>query len=226
MSDFADVCDYFDGVGIYHKSKWDGHQHHVADKKLTTRELCVEVKRILDSEPLLVYLEYESDVIIRYFINWYLLHPKDAPFYVWVDEEEIDGKMTRQFFYETFSRRIERLCIGPGMSPPKEALESAQMALKVEDKQTETQHVKMKYCQMGDCGKPVKHTVSVKTGYSVDVCKDHYQGIQAQLSREKAAKDAKLAAKREERKHKPKKKKMSEEDANRLIRQSKTGEYH
>lgn len=226
MSDFADSCDYFDGVGIYHNPSWDGHQHHVAEKKLTTRELCVEVKRILDDEPLLVYLEYESDVIVRYFINWYLLKPEDVPLYVWIDEEEIDGRMARQFFYETFRGRTDRFYVGPGMSPPKEALESTQTALKVEDEQTETQHVKLKYCQMGECGKTVKHTVAIKTGYSVDVCEDHYQGIQEQLAKAKEAKEAKLAARREARKHKPKKKKMSVEEAQKLIKQSQRQSKH
>ena len=202
-----DAYDFFLGEGIHHDTLWDGHQHHVANQKLTTNELCVRVKEILEQSTLLVYLDRESDVIMRYFISWFSLIQVDIPILVWVDEEFDDGHRERQFFYETFSGRVERFYTGPAMQIPPEAFESSQMSLHVENGQGNL-HVDMEKCQMGSCPEDASNTIKVKGGLSICVCDSHKSGIDEQLSKVDERKKRKAVERREKRKLRPKKQKV------------------
>lgn len=212
-----DTLDFFSGTGIHHKPFWDGHQHNVAGMKMTTRELCVKVKDILNQSTLLVYLDSVEDVILRYFISWYLLGPADVPLYVWVDVEVVDGKSTRQFFYETFQGSLKRFYVGKDMSVSKDVLESLQTPLRSEEGHTESGP--LRYCSIGDCGKVSKHQITLKNLVSLDVCDDHKQHLSEQFSRAEESRGEKLAKKRESSRGKPRRKKMTEDEAKKLLAQ-------
>ena len=181
-----DTFDYFSGTGIYHKPFYDGHQHCVAGQKLTTRELCIAVKTIIEKSPFLIYLDYEEDVITRYFISWYLLNPDDVPFYVWVDEEmDSNGLRKRKLFYETFSGALKKLEIGRDVDVPKEVHNSTQSEMIIGKIQKEkVQYVPLKYCMMYECGKVAKHQVTMKSGMSIDVCQECKIGVDESTSKE------------------------------------------
>lgn len=204
------IDDIFDGLmgeGVYARPFWDGHQHHVAGRRFTTRELCAEVREILHREPLRTYLAFGHDVVVRYFISWYENRTSDMPLYVWVDEE--DG--VRLFFYETFKGDIRRFVVRDGMSIPQNAFEASQMAMRDAGGISEKRHVKVIRCMMGSCSNNAVRTVTIKSGASIEVCDEHLSGIQEQISKVEKAKAAKLAVR------KSRGKKMTEGQARKII---------
>lgn len=200
-----DTLDFYEGRAIYHKPWWDGFQHHVALEQLTTRDLCLRVKEILERKPPRMYLDGKEDVILRYFITWFT-NTRDVPYQVWID---LEGDEHRVFFYEAFSGDIKRFQVGQGMSIPKESLESVQTHLGDEEKASDHLHVQLEKCQMGSCGKPSTHRIPVagkRTLHTttLDVCDAHFQSIEAQHKSADAQRERKRLIRKEKNKLKPK----------------------
>lgn len=205
-----DAYDYFMAEGIYAKGFWDGHQHHVAGECITTNELCMRVKGILDRSTLLMYLDGVNDVILRYFIAWFTLEENDMPFHVWPDR--VEGQ--RKFFYEKFSGSVQELNLKDRVT--KESLGSTQTSIDVEE--SDKTYVTMRTCQMGSCTEGVVDTITLKSGMSLDVCAIHSKKVSEQVSDIKKSKAVKAAERKKANKNNPKKKKMTAEEAAKILK--------
>mgnify|MGYP000496771444 CR=1 FL=1 len=177
-----DTCDFYEARAIYHHPCWDGFQHHVAARSFTTRELCIEVKRIMESLTLRMYLDRDELIIVRHFITWFT-NATDVPWQVWIDLDEQDGR--RIFYYETFAGVLRTFKLSGATSIPNESLRASQAGLLGgEDAVHGLTHIRYEVCQLGSCGKPSTHRIPVKaksgTTTSLDVCDEHFEKMEQQ----------------------------------------------